>query len=314
MTPGAELPPAAINKLKPARYDIDFLIVGAQKSATTALFKYLKEHPIIFMPPEKEVEFFSNDSHFLKGKEWYYERYFSHAPYNSIKGEASTNYMMYTFIPERIHRFYPEVKLLASLRHPIERAYSHYRMAVRRGKESKSFHDSIVELLNRGRVPDPAVDHNRDYVQFGEYGRILAEFLRYFDKAQFLVVFSEDLAINPMDTMRAVYRFLGADADFVPPNIDRKYHVGGLQRIPDLHRSLRRQVNRVKRFRWAQSVLRRVNLEAFFFWLETEMNVREEKHPPIEERTYGLLLEHYARDIMALERAWGIRVPWEDFH
>ena len=132
------------------------------------------------MPPEKEVEFFQDNQKFIRGKEWYYNEYFSLAPPTAVKGEASTYYMMFTCVPERIHQLYPDIKLFALLRNPIERAYSHYRMAVRRGFENRSFEQSVSESIDMATRADREIDHNREYLMFGEYGRIIKNYLRSF--------------------------------------------------------------------------------------------------------------------------------------
>lgn len=116
---------------------VDFLVIGAQKSGTTSIFNYLSSHPSIFMPQCKEVCFFTRD--FERGVDWYFSNYFPSAPASSIKGEASPHYMYFKNVPERIASLFPDIKLIAVLRNPITRAYSHYQMTVRRNLEKRSF-------------------------------------------------------------------------------------------------------------------------------------------------------------------------------
>lgn len=291
---------------------VDFLVIGAQKSGTTAFFKYLTEHPQVFMPAEKEVEFFQNDRKFSRGRDWYYDTYFAKAPESKVKGEASTHYMMYSSVPERIHSFYPGVKLIAVLRDPVERAYSHYRMAVRRGIETRSFRECVVDGIKKGVRPDSEVCHNSDYIMFGEYGRILQNYLEWFSKEQLLVIFSEELVREPRAGMARTYRFLGVADDFVPGNLGKKYHVSGEQRIPGLAEWVRRNVGALKRNRLGRKLLRRVNTEAFIFWLETELNVKAKKSE-VPADAAAQLVKHYARDVALLEKLLGARVPWPAF-
>ena len=293
--------------------EIDFLVIGAQKSGTTAFFKYLTEHPQIFMPAEKEVEFFQNDRKFKNGRQWYYNAYFGKAPESKHKGEASTLYMMYSCVPERIHSFYPGVKLIAVLRDPVERAYSHYRMAVRRGIEKRSFHECVVDGIRKGPKPDKDVCHNSDYIMFGEYGRILQNYLRWFTKDQLLVIFSEDLVREPKADVQRTYRFLGVAEDFVPVNLGRKYHVSGEQRIPGLTEWVRARVESLKRQKLARKFVRRINFEAFIFWLETEFNVKAKKSDRVAPETAALLVKYYAPDVALLESTLGIKTPWPAF-
>ena len=95
---------------------IEFCLIGAQKSATTSLFKYLAIHPDIYMPPEKETNFFSNDTNYSQGGKWFISQYFRSADESKKWGEASPNYMCYDYVPARIHKIFPKIKLIAILK------------------------------------------------------------------------------------------------------------------------------------------------------------------------------------------------------
>jgi hypothetical protein len=265
------------------------------------------------MPPEKEVEFFHEDKKFAKGKEWYFQNYFGKANASMVKGEASTHYMMYSCVPERIHSLAPHAKLIALLRNPIDRAFSHYKMAVRRGAESRSFEDCIVEAITRGKISDSQVDHNRNYVLFGEYGRILRNYLNWFDKSQIKVVFTEDMLRDPLLVVKLTYRFLGVKDDFVPDNISKRYHVSGEQRIPGLTEWVERRVRWLKRQKFARVLIWRLNFDAFTFWIETQFNVKPAEAPGPSSKERSLLINHYANDVALLENLIQAEVPWEEF-
>lgn len=293
--------------------EVDFLIIGAQKSGTTSLFKYLTRHPQIYMPPEKEVEFFHEDKKFAKGKEWYFQNYFGKANASMVKGEASTHYMMYSCVPERIHSVAPHAKLIALLRNPIDRAYSHYRMAVRRGVEGRSFEDSIVEDIDRVKMSDKDVDHNHDYVFFGEYGRILRNYLNRFDKSQIKVVFTEDMLRQPTHVIQTIYRFLDVNDSFVPSNIGKKYHISGQQLRPGLTKWIQKRVRWLKRQKWSNRFIWRIDFDTFFFWMETQFNVRRTHDPGPSNKARSLLLNHYTNDVALLENLIQTEVPWKEF-
>lgn len=294
-------------------FSIDFLVIGAQKAATTSFFKYLSAHPQIYMPAEKEVEFFQDDQKFIRGKEWYYNRYFTLAPPAAMKGEASTYYMMFRCVPERIHRYYPDIKLFALLRNPIDRAYSHYRMAVRRGFETRSFEESVRESLATGSKADRELDHNREYVFFGEYGRILKNYLRWFDRSQVMVLFSEQLLAEPATVIRQAYSFLGVDQNFVPQSIGKRYHASGIQRFPNLTLRLRRFVDRLKKRRWVDRYLWRINFDALLFWVETQFNVKNTMDPGPSIEIRKVLADHYKSDVAVLRNLLQMELPWPDF-
>src|SRR6266487_1947701 len=112
---------------------LDFIIIGAQKAGTTSLYHYLREHPGIYMPPEKEAPFFTSKGSFLRDWEQFAADYFGAASVEQRWGKATPAYMADPRVAARIHSLMPRVLLIALLRNPVERAYSHYMMSVRRG-------------------------------------------------------------------------------------------------------------------------------------------------------------------------------------
>src|SRR5215208_8528317 len=122
----------ATAKLRPLP---DFLILGAQKAGTTALYAYLRWHPQITGPSFKEVSFF--DRHYARGERWYR----AHLPMrrSSIVGEASPSYLFHPLAPERVAQMLPNARLVALLRNPVDRAFSHYQHEVALGREPLSF-------------------------------------------------------------------------------------------------------------------------------------------------------------------------------
>ena len=139
----------------------DFLVIGAQKAGTTALYAYLRWHPGIGGPSWKEVSFF--DRHYRRGEAWYR----GHFP-NALRGwiaersngrplvvgEASPSYMFHPLAPQRVHDLVPDVRLIALLRNPADRAYSHYQHEVALGREPLSFEQALdaEEERLRGEV------------------------------------------------------------------------------------------------------------------------------------------------------------------
>lgn len=242
--------------------EIGFLIIGAQKGGTTSLFEYMRRHPRIHMPPEKEIAFFNRDRAFRRGWDWYLTRVVRGAPPDAVCGEASTYYMsgcpgdvldnerrerraslrdtesLEEVIPRRIKQFLPDVKLICVLRDPVARAYSAYRMMVLQGSESRSFDEAIDQLMvprsmDRARAV-PTLTNG--YVVMGEYCRVLAGFLRIFPREQLMVVFTDELAEQPAGTLASVLEFVGVEADFVPNNLNTRYRVAAIkERIPGLH-------------------------------------------------------------------------------
>jgi hypothetical protein len=195
------------------------LIIGAQKAGTTSLFNYLVQHPAVLPPFGKEIHYF--DLHYARGVRWYRGRF----PYAYRLGpaaltlDASPYYLVHPLAPERAAALLPQVKLIALLRNPIDRALSHYQHEVRGGRESLSFEEAIDQEAERldGEEErlraDPgyySYNHHRfSYVRRGLYLEQLLRWLQHFPRSQLLVLQSEWLFRDPPAASAAVYRFLG---------------------------------------------------------------------------------------------------------
>lgn len=122
--------------------EVDFIVIGAQKAGTTSLFHYLRAHPRIHIPLVKEIGFFSSERKFRKGVAWYLKQFADVHP-QQIVGDVSPQYMAHPAAPARIHGLFPDTRLIAILRNPVDRAHSGYRMAVRRGGEKRTVEQAL---------------------------------------------------------------------------------------------------------------------------------------------------------------------------
>lgn len=231
-----------------AMKDIDFFVIGAQKAGTTSVHKYLATHEDIYVPPEKEVPFFSEDQAYLGGINNYFDKYFGSAKHGAHLGTVTPQYMMSPDVPCRIRKTYSDAKLIAILRDPIERAYSHYHMAVRVHGEIRTFQDAVAEQIDESSLATKRCNpiRQKDFVVFGEYGRILTDFYRYFPKEQILVLYMDELITNPQVFMDKVFNFIGVKKLDVP-NIEKKYHTSTPSRLSALlaHIALRTKVRHI---------------------------------------------------------------------
>jgi hypothetical protein len=293
---------------------IDFLVIGAQKSGTTSLFRYIHRHPSLYLPAQKETHFFSNESRFSKGLRWQIETYFSDADENKLWGEVCPSYLGYGAAPERIHAACPDVKLVAILRNPIDRAYSHYRMAVRRETEDRPFRQ-VVEELYRSRAQRPESKRGRSsdlpyMLEFSRYGKALERYLRYFGREQFLILFQEDLAARPDEVLLQLFSFLEVDTGYRPPNLDREYHVGGEKRLPWLDEWVRRR--RLLKAAAKRALGSKKRVEAARFWFK-QLNIKPVKDagPTPEDRVF--LRQIFEEDVALLRNLFSVEPPWPEF-
>lgn len=193
---------------------IDFLLIGAQKSGTTALDAYLRQHPRLYLPiTRKELHFFDNDDYFVGGRPDYgiYEANFRHALHGQLLGETTPSYMFWYSAPQRIWTYNPAVKLLMILRNPITRAYSHWNMKRVQGREKRSFGEAIRHEYNRCRELLPHQCREFSYLSRGFYCEQIRRVLSCFPKEQLLILRSEDLEFNTNAVMEEVWDFLNIE-------------------------------------------------------------------------------------------------------
>jgi hypothetical protein len=190
----------------------NFLIIGAMKAGTTSLWQYLRSHPQVFMPDDKELHFFSREHVWSRGLDWYQGK-FEVPPTATAIGEASPSYSKHPHLPGvpiRIATVIPDARLIYVIRQPIERMRSHYLHHVATGQE----HDPIETALR----PDS------EYVNTSRYAMQIACYLEHFRRDQLLIVESEDLRSDRVATLRRVYEFLGIDDGWLPPTIQRQFY------------------------------------------------------------------------------------------
>ncbi|VAW40998.1 hypothetical protein MNBD_GAMMA01-793 [hydrothermal vent metagenome] len=293
---------------------IDFIVVGAQKSGTTSLYQYLKCHPEIFLPDKKELEFFYRDELFSRGYDWYIDTFFKDATNDSKIGEVSPQYMFDESIPYRIKSCCPDVKVIMILRSPIERAYSHYKMSCRRSLEDRSFSEVVESYINRDGTDGDKIsclDPNHEYIRFGEYGRILSEYLKYFERNKILIIFTDDLKRNAQSVMNSVFGFIGVSGDFMSSKFDKTYHVGGSsRRFIGFHNWLKKRVFLRKVFRF---IISDTYYSRLRFWYETELSVAKNDDRGIDDVTKGVLRNYYMDDVRLLEKLCRKKVCWTEF-
>jgi hypothetical protein len=203
----------------------DFLIVGAQKSGTTFLFSALLKSGHVLGPALKEVHYF--DINYRKGENWYRSLFPSRKEIQerkkqtdsrTISGEASPFYLYYPYAAERAHALLPNLKIIAVLRDPLERAISHYYHSSAWGVESLSIDEAFAAEESR-LAPDKermANDpeyigqsfSNHSYVDRGHYTRQLKTWEKHFSREQMLILDSRKLFGDTQGSLDKVCAFL----------------------------------------------------------------------------------------------------------
>jgi hypothetical protein len=175
--------------------DIDFLVIGATKSATTWLQRSLQADPAVFMP-DPEPHYFSRK--LARGDGWYLDHFAGAVPGQMI-GEKSNSYLEDPHVAARIARVLPRAKLVAQLRSPVERAYSDYCMMYRRGEVGRDV----------ARYLDPRRPQKTRLLSSGLYARQLKLYFDLFPADRILVTFYETIRTRPERHLATVRSFLG---------------------------------------------------------------------------------------------------------
>jgi len=215
----------------PHRPRVDFIIAGAQKGGTTALFDYLAETQDVSLSRVKEVHFFDDEA-----RDWSrpdYDAY--HAQFDASDGrpcgEATPIYSYWPGSLERICAYNPAMKLILVLRDPVQRAWSHWRMEYARGAEREPFAWCIREGRQRLFQAEPWGFHREySYVERGFYGEQAERLLALFPRNQLLVLRSQTLREDPGAVLAEVRTFLGLPPG--SPPAPREIHVGRAMDYP----------------------------------------------------------------------------------
>jgi hypothetical protein len=317
---------------------VDFLFIGAPRSGTTSLFEYLRDHPEIDLPVDKEVPYFSDDRLYgqCSWSEYLTKWAFPLPKRGKVSGTITPQYMIpitgvegeaaydSRTLPQRIHEQLPSARLIAILRDPAERAHSHHEHMTRVGVEHRPFPAAVDELLQpealaHSRTQSTDID---SYVVTGEYGRILAGYYDLFPRDQILVLFTADLARDPLDMLRRVFDFIEVSPDYEPPDLRKRHNVAGseFKLSPNLPERFVKttSANRMARAAWRSlSPARRQSLHAAFRrasfrfanWNRRGPTSASEPSPDVVAALQRLR-EHYAADLSLLEKLLGYSPPW----
>ncbi|HUP62025.1 MAG TPA: sulfotransferase [Thermoanaerobaculia bacterium] len=204
----------------------NFLIIGAAKAGTTSLYEYLAQHPDVYMSPIKETNHFCDEEQIdipaVRSREAY-ERLFAAVNGERAIGEASPKYLNTIRGLERIDSDLPGVRLIVSLRNPVDRAYSSYLGLCRDGREL--------------RAPEDALRPGGYSFETSFYAPRLRRYFDRFPRERIKVILFDDLVARPAETMREIFRFLDVDPSFAVDTTVR-HNPAVVPRFPRLNRAI----------------------------------------------------------------------------
>jgi hypothetical protein len=279
------------NNHQPLAKSPDFIGIGAIKSGTTWLHACLAEHPEIHTPNTKEIDYFSE--RFELGEDWYRGLFAN--PRNLLAGESTPKYLHNPVCAERIHVAAPDTKLIACLRNPVDRAFSHFMMAHRESKQTPQEKIQAFDELIR--------ETNIKYVQYGLYAIQLKPYVDLFGINNIHIVLFDDINENPDRVISDVYTFLGINSKYIPSALHQKINPAARYRNAAAFSSLRNVIQYMEKTIFSRLIIwlktNGVRDKVLNWWRIPQANI--EMLPASRE----FLRNHYAKPNSALSELVG---------
>ncbi len=293
----------------------NFLVVGFPKCGSTSIYYYLKEHPEIFLPSQKELHYFTypiiskqnkgkgdkNIKQFHISSLEEYQKCFKSVKNEKAIGDVSPSYAnypeVYNSISERLGK---NVKIIALLRDPIKRAYSNYLHLVREEREHLPFFEALQSEEDR---------KNKMYSDFWYY----TFNSMYYDKiarlkdnfSDLLIVNFEDFVNNPAEGIKKIYNFLEVNPDFIPEKIDTHYNPGGVYKKNALTQFIFKPSpikDMLKKLIPITSGMKQLKIKA--------IDKYRESTPPIDKNAENFLIEKFKEDVQKLDDNFNVKIHY----
>jgi hypothetical protein len=270
-----------------------FLYIGVAKAGSSWMYEILREHPEVFVPPAKDLQFFS--AHYEKGFDWY-QSFFSGAKGKSAVGELTHDYYLSAKTAHRIRKHLPEVNIICCLREVVDRAVSAYTYNL--STEYRS------DLSFEGYMEMPEI-----LLQSAYFER-LRPYFELFSRERILVLFHDDMKKDPQGFARRLYGFLDVDPDFQPPSLLERINVAHEARVETLAHLIYKVAGILRKAGLA-NLVGRVKRNRLF---ERLLYKPKASPPQISERVLREVYERYRGDYEKLAELIGEPVPADWFN
>jgi hypothetical protein len=259
-----------------------FIHIGGQRCGTTWVHKCLAEHPQVFMAEPKELHFFNRG--FEQGESWYRAK-FTPGQNHKAWGEATPAYLLVEEVPQRIKDMCPEARLIACLRHPVDRAFSAYNLK----RNGKLAYDTFEEAL----------EQEAGILERGLYAEQLERYYALFPREQILVQFYDDLVHHEKRFIREIYTHIGVDPEFKPSWLGKTDNAVILPQMQDRLRSFG--------LGWAIRTVRDSPLGGVVRrWNRSQKKKKAGQYKDMKPETKSRLLDYYRKPNEHLSKLLGV--------
>jgi len=288
----------------------NFVIIGAQKSASSFLHSCLNDHPDCFLP-EDEIPFFESpdyENSTLSALEKHFEN-----RSEKCLGIKRPNYIGKPEVPKRILHHLPNAKLIAVLRNPVERTISAYYHYINGGYiPGMDIETGMRKLLGESSFQEQ-YKRSHEILEFGYYYKYLSQYQDYYNNRKLFILLHDEVLETPLERIQQVYQFLGLDSSFVPPSLQSSpqkvtYNLAYVKLLSSVRNQLLYVYNEDKTRRyprklsqWQKQVIKAIKM------LNTAIlgKLLPNKKPKVSFHLKKEIYEHYKSDIKSLEMFLG---------
>lgn len=284
---------------------LDFVLAGAAKCGTTSLFEYIRHHPGIFVPLQKELPLFHCDADAEDVARFINEEFSAARPDQKI-GKITPQYLNFEGVEKRLVDHNPEIRVVFLLRNPIDRGFSHYKMLKKHDPQMSSFGELVRRKLGGKHLGS---DQEKIFGP-GRYFEHINKYVNSIGRNQVYIMFAENLEVNALHELSSLFDFLGVKSDWAPSNINKRYHTSR-ERIRFVNLINMISANKLYRkvFRGIVSDRRRAFLTYKLKQVLAIRNPATLDHGKVRKD----LVEYYRDDVRSLEALLGVKVPWAEF-